>query len=130
MFEAVHGTAPDIAGQNKANPTALLLSGCMMLRHMGLNSFGDNIEQAALATIREGKVSCAALCSCHLAPSRSVDTVTFPRVCGCAVVPCSTSRVTWAARRQPRTSPRLCATSCNRFNTRARRSGPCWRGPP
>ena len=36
MYEAVHGTGPDIAGQNKANPTALLLSGVMMLRHMGL----------------------------------------------------------------------------------------------
>src|SRR4051794_6576843 len=33
IFEAVHGTAPDIAGQDKANPTALLLSGIMMLRH-------------------------------------------------------------------------------------------------
>lgn len=36
LYEAVHGTGPDIAGQNKANPTALLLSGVMMLRHMGL----------------------------------------------------------------------------------------------
>jgi len=35
LAEAVHGTAPDIAGKNMANPTALLLSGCMMLRHMG-----------------------------------------------------------------------------------------------
>jgi isocitrate dehydrogenase (NAD+) len=52
----VHGTAPDIAGQNKANPTALLLSGCMMLRHMGLNSYADNIETAALTVIREAKV--------------------------------------------------------------------------
>ena len=38
MFEAVHGTAPDIAGKNKANPTALLLSGVMMLRHLGLGT--------------------------------------------------------------------------------------------
>ena len=35
MFEAVHGSAPDIAGQNLANPTALLLSALMMLRHIG-----------------------------------------------------------------------------------------------
>merc|ERR1711872_599725 len=35
LFEAVHGTAPDIAGQDLANPTALLLSGIMMLRHIG-----------------------------------------------------------------------------------------------
>merc|ERR1712013_517003 len=40
IFEAVHGTAPDIAGEDKANPTALLLSGCMMLRHMGLRKYG------------------------------------------------------------------------------------------
>lgn len=40
VFEAVHGTAPDIAGQNKANPTAMLLSGVMMLRHMGLGVQG------------------------------------------------------------------------------------------
>lgn len=36
-MEAVHGTAPDIAGKNLANPTALLFSGCMMLRHIGMN---------------------------------------------------------------------------------------------
>ena len=35
MFEAVHGSAPDIAGKNLANPTALLLSALMMLRHIG-----------------------------------------------------------------------------------------------
>ena len=52
----VHGTAPDIAGLDKANPTALLLSAVMMLRHMGLNAQGDMIENAALTVIREGKV--------------------------------------------------------------------------
>ena len=52
----VHGTAPDIAGQDKANPTALLLSACMMLRHMQLNEYGDRIQKAALETIKEGKV--------------------------------------------------------------------------
>eukprot|EP01137_Pigoraptor_chileana_P031857 Opistho-2@20345 len=55
VFESVHGTAPDIAGQDKANPTALLLSACMMLRHMGLNAYGDRIEAAVLDTIRQGK---------------------------------------------------------------------------
>ncbi|KAF2072414.1 hypothetical protein CYY_006271 [Polysphondylium violaceum] len=55
IFEAVHGTAPDIAGQGKANPTALLLSGIMMLRHLGLNSHADKIEKAVLTTISEGK---------------------------------------------------------------------------
>ncbi|XP_076443216.1 putative isocitrate dehydrogenase [NAD] subunit alpha, mitochondrial isoform X2 [Babylonia areolata] len=56
IFESVHGTAPDIAGQDKANPTALLLSAVMMLRHMQLGQYGDCIEKAALDTIREGKV--------------------------------------------------------------------------
>ena len=55
VFEAVHGTAPDIAGQNKANPTALLLSGVMMLKHLGLQAHGLAIEAACLDVIREGK---------------------------------------------------------------------------
>ena len=53
----VHGTAPDIAGQNKANPTALLLSGVMMLRHLELKELADLIEKATFKTIRERKVS-------------------------------------------------------------------------
>lgn len=53
----MHGTAPDIAGKNKANPTALLFSGVMMLRHMGLQDHANKIEQAVFKTIREGKVS-------------------------------------------------------------------------
>ena len=52
----VHGTAPDIAGQDKANPTALLLSAVMMLRYMGLTDYARRIESSALEVIREGKV--------------------------------------------------------------------------
>lgn len=55
IFEAVHGSAPDIAGQGLANPTALLLSSMMMLRHMGLNSYADRIEKAIFNTLAEGK---------------------------------------------------------------------------
>jgi isocitrate dehydrogenase (NAD+) len=55
LMEAVHGTAPDIVGQDKANPTALLLSGVMMLRHINLSKPADMIERAVLATIAEGK---------------------------------------------------------------------------
>jgi len=55
VFESVHGTAPDIAGQDKANPTALLLSAVMMLRYMKLNPFADKIERAAFDVIKEGK---------------------------------------------------------------------------
>ena len=54
IFEAVHGSAPDIAGKGLANPTALLLSSCMMLRHMSLNAEADRIESAVLKTIASG----------------------------------------------------------------------------
>ncbi|KAL1405330.1 NAD-dependent isocitrate dehydrogenase [Vanrija albida] len=55
IFEAVHGSAPDIAGKGLANPTALLLSSLMLLRHMGLSDIADRIEKASLTTIAEGK---------------------------------------------------------------------------
>lgn len=55
MFEAVHGSAPQIAGQGIANPTALLLSGAMMLRHLGEADAAQRIEDAVSALIEEGK---------------------------------------------------------------------------
>ena len=55
IFEAVHGSAPDIAGKGLANPTALLLSSIMMLRHMGLEEFAKRIEKAIFDTLAEGK---------------------------------------------------------------------------
>ena len=54
IFEAVHGTAPDIAGKNIANPTALLLSGISMLRHIGLMENAATIENALLFTLESG----------------------------------------------------------------------------
>lgn len=48
LMEAVHGTAPDITGQDKANPTALLLSSVMMLRHLGLSEHADRIQASPL----------------------------------------------------------------------------------
>ncbi len=54
IFEAVHGTAPDIAGKNIANPTALLLSGISMLRHLGLMENAAIIENALLYTLEQG----------------------------------------------------------------------------
>jgi isocitrate dehydrogenase len=54
IFEAVHGTAPDIAGKNIANPTALLLSGIAMLRHLGLMQNAAEIENALLYTLEQG----------------------------------------------------------------------------
>ncbi len=54
IFEAVHGTAPDIAGKNLANPTSLLLSGTMMLNQMGLEEYGYAIRKALLDAIDKG----------------------------------------------------------------------------
>jgi isocitrate dehydrogenase (NAD+) len=53
IFEAVHGTAPDIAGKNIANPGALLLAACMMLEHIGDNERAQRIRTAFERTIRE-----------------------------------------------------------------------------
>lgn len=57
IFEAVHGSAPDIAGKSLANPTALLLSSIMMLQHMGLSEHASRIEKAVFAVLAEGKVN-------------------------------------------------------------------------
>jgi isocitrate dehydrogenase len=54
IFEAVHGSAPDIAGKNKANPTALILSAAMMLRHVGEGKAANDVEQAVLVTLESG----------------------------------------------------------------------------
>jgi isocitrate dehydrogenase (NAD+) len=56
VFEAVHGSAPDIAGQGIANPTALLQSGILMLRHIGEREAAQKIETAMLRIFEEGKV--------------------------------------------------------------------------
>ncbi len=54
IFEAVHGTAPDIAGKNIANPTSLLLSGLMMLRYLNLMEQANLIENSLLYTLEQG----------------------------------------------------------------------------
>jgi isocitrate dehydrogenase (NAD+) len=56
VFEAVHGSAPDIAGQGIANPTALLQSGILMLRHLGERDAAEKIENSMLRVFEEGKV--------------------------------------------------------------------------
>ena len=56
VFEAVHGSAPDIAGQGVANPTALLQSGILMLRYINERAAADKIENAMLDVYREGNV--------------------------------------------------------------------------
>jgi isocitrate dehydrogenase (NAD+) len=54
IFEAVHGTAPDIAGKGVANPTALLMSAILMLHHIGEAHAADRVEQALWNVYREG----------------------------------------------------------------------------
>jgi isocitrate dehydrogenase (NAD+) len=56
VFEAVHGTAPDIAGQGIANPTAIIQSSVMMLRHLGEESAADRIHGALFRQYAEAKV--------------------------------------------------------------------------
>src|ERR1700722_6779131 len=55
IFEAIHGTAPDIAGQGIANPTALLMSAILMLGHLGEDTAGTQIESALHTVYRERK---------------------------------------------------------------------------
>jgi isocitrate dehydrogenase (NAD+) len=56
VFEAVHGSAPDIAGKGLANPSALVLSTALMLRHLGEPDAADRIERAVVATLAEPKL--------------------------------------------------------------------------
>jgi isocitrate dehydrogenase len=55
IFEAVHGSAPKYAGRNVINPTALMLSGVMLLRHIGALEQANRVENAILVTLEDGK---------------------------------------------------------------------------
>ena len=57
VFEAVHGSAPKYAGQNRANPTALILSAGLMLRHLGEIAAADRVESAVRGVLAEGRVT-------------------------------------------------------------------------
>jgi len=61
VFEAVHGSAPKYAGQDRANPTALILSGALLLRHIGETSAGAAVEAAVREVIGEGSTRTADL---------------------------------------------------------------------
>jgi len=56
VFESVHGTAPDIAGKNLANPIAIILSGVMMLEHLGEIEAAHRIESAIVKVLEKGEV--------------------------------------------------------------------------
>ena len=55
IFEAVHGSAPDIAGKGVANPTSVLLASCLMLDHLALNEIAERIRAALKRTLDEGE---------------------------------------------------------------------------
>jgi len=55
LFEAIHGSAPKYAGQNKVNPMALMLASVLMLRHIGERAAGDRLERAIASVVAEGK---------------------------------------------------------------------------
>jgi isocitrate dehydrogenase (NAD+) len=55
LFEPTHGSAPKYAGQNKVNPTAMMLSGVLMLRHLEERDAADRLEKAIADVIAEGK---------------------------------------------------------------------------
>jgi isocitrate dehydrogenase (NAD+) len=55
VFEPVHGSAPKYAGQDKANPTAMILSGALMLRHLGQPAVADSVEHAVRDVIAAGE---------------------------------------------------------------------------
>jgi len=54
LFEAVHGSAPDIAGKNLANPTAVIMAGVMMLHHLGEHEAADKVQNAVEKVVNEG----------------------------------------------------------------------------
>jgi isocitrate dehydrogenase (NAD+) len=54
VFEATHGTAPDLAGTNAADPIGVILSGAMLLRHVGEPDAGDRVEAAVAQVLAEG----------------------------------------------------------------------------
>jgi isocitrate dehydrogenase (NAD+) len=55
LFEPTHGSAPKYAGQNRVNPMAMMLSGMLMLQHLGEDRAADRLERAIAAVIKEGK---------------------------------------------------------------------------
>lgn len=70
VFEPVHGSAPDIKGQNKANPTALLLSAIEMLKYIGEKQYADKIENALFKTLKNG------VCTADLGGNAKTDEFT------------------------------------------------------
>ncbi len=86
VFEATHGSAPKYKGQNKVNPTALILSGMLMLRHLEEEEAADRLEAAVAAVIAEGKDV-----TYDMKPSRDDPTAVGTREMGQAMIATMTS---------------------------------------
>ncbi len=76
VFEPVHGSAPQLAGQGKANPTATILSGALLLRHLGERAAAERVEAAVAAVIAEGRAVTADL-KADVNDSTAVSTEVF-----------------------------------------------------
>jgi isocitrate dehydrogenase (NAD+) len=81
VFEATHGSAPKYKGQNKVNPTAVILSGALMLEHLGEKEAARRLDQAVAAVIAEGK-----FVTYDLKPSRDDPTAVGTREMGQAII--------------------------------------------
>ncbi len=81
VFEATHGSAPRYKGQNKVNPTAMILSGMLMLRHLGETQAADRLERAVARVIAEGKDV-----TYDLKPDRDDPTAVGTREMGQAII--------------------------------------------
>jgi isocitrate dehydrogenase (NAD+) len=81
VFEAVHGSAPKYKGQNKVNPTAMILSGVMLLRYLGETAAAQKLENAVAKTIKEGKQV-----TYDMKPTRDDKTAVGTREMGKAII--------------------------------------------
>jgi isocitrate dehydrogenase (NAD+) len=81
VFEATHGSAPKYKGQNKVNPTAMILSGVLMLRHLGEKQAAERLERAVAKVIAEGRSV-----TYDMKPDRNDPTAVGTREMGRAIV--------------------------------------------
>ena len=81
VFEATHGSAPKYKGLNKVNPIAMILSGVLMLRHIGENAAADRLENAVKKVISDGKYV-----TYDLKPTRDDPTAVGTRETAAAII--------------------------------------------
>jgi isocitrate dehydrogenase (NAD+) len=81
LFEAVHGSAPKYAGQDKVNPTAMILSGLLLLRHLGEAEAAERLEKAVARVLAEGRHV-----TYDLRPGKSSTGAVGTRAMGAAII--------------------------------------------